>query len=123
MHKLVEGASVVRATLHSSKPLWLHLYAVPYVAVVWGSVGLAWALVGDAVHEDLWLLVGILASLAHALSWLACFWSVDFKTMATCTSLQDPYTAQMIKVVPAEHRGAVELCPLQTDKVLRGELT
>lgn len=111
-HHMVEGSSVRSSSLHITTPVWRHVYALPFLAA-WGVYGAAWMNYNDVVHEDVWLLLALVAALVHALTWLACFWSVHVRTMVTCLQVSDPFKAELIKVVPVEHRGRAELCPLQ----------
>lgn len=49
----------------------------------------------------------------QALVFLSCEWSVTIKAMLTCTKAKNVDSANLIKVIPAEHQGAGAICPIE----------
>ncbi|KAI8978621.1 cation-transporting ATPase 4 [Pilobolus umbonatus] len=52
----------------------------------------------------------------HALTFLVCQWSVDFKALFTCFKEPDVHKATLIKIVPYRYQGKGALIPLEHSK-------
>ncbi|KAI8866746.1 P-type ATPase [Ramicandelaber brevisporus] len=114
---LVRSRSIVRTSLHVKLPFWQRLYTWPFALLypIWLNVYLRQyeRYLGSA--EFTFLSLGGLITL-NILAMLACQWSVDVKTMFTCQSVNDPYEAEVIKVIPDKHRGMSAICQLERSR-------
>ncbi|KAI9136899.1 hypothetical protein BKA69DRAFT_1101510 [Paraphysoderma sedebokerense] len=121
-NRLVQSKSILASSLHSQLPTQLHLYALPFSSfyILWTYVYLS--------HYDVYLgsqeftsLSLILLVSANALVFLLGQWSVTIKAWMTCMKTSDPFKATHIRVIPTEHRGSGELCPLMKANVTQIE--
>lgn len=109
--RLVASKKIVFASLHRRKGWKRRLYGLPFaIAYVGYGVLAAW-LMARSAWSDLYWVPLVLVAAGHALSFLACHWSVAVDAFLTC-SPASVETATLVRVVPREHGGKAELVPL-----------
>ncbi|KAJ2764347.1 putative cation-transporting ATPase 1, partial [Coemansia nantahalensis] len=110
---LVQAKAVRSATLHRRLPVAQHAYTWPFVAVypVWLYV---YTMRYDELlgSKEFTVLSLILVFSTQALVLLACQWSVNVRALLTCLKVDDPYEAEMVKVLAAEHQGQSAMCEM-----------
>ncbi|KAF8324139.1 endoplasmic reticulum Ca-transporting P-type ATPase [Cantharellus anzutake] len=106
----VSSQDIERASLHTSRPLWAHAYAVPFLLLypIWAYA--YYFKYDDWVKSEEWTFLGCVAlGAGHALSFLATRWSAGAKALITSGSAQNVEEADLIRLVPFKHRGKGEI--------------
>lgn len=110
----MQSPDIARVTLHRRIPTELHIYAVPFAALypVW-FFGYFF-MYDQWFKSEEWTFIFTVALLAgHALSFLVTRWSINARALITCLSAKSIDDAQVIRVIPHEHRGEGELVKLE----------
>ncbi|KZW01434.1 hypothetical protein EXIGLDRAFT_760924 [Exidia glandulosa HHB12029] len=109
----LRSPKIASASLHAYRPLWTHIYAVPF-ALLYPLLAYTYY-----VRYDDWLgseeytfvaTVGLCAS--HGLSFLATRWSIRMRAALTCRSVNKLEDAECVCVIPLLHRGRAEIVPI-----------
>ncbi|CAG8588606.1 7711_t:CDS:10 [Funneliformis caledonium] len=110
---IVNAKSIVQSSLHTRKPLFWHGYVwfFFFLYVIWLSIYL------NAYEEyfksEEWTFLTLTSLITmNALIFLSCQWSTRAKAFFTCKKQSDIKFAQVIKIIPALHKGKGELCDL-----------
>ncbi|KAJ1932080.1 putative cation-transporting ATPase 1, partial [Linderina pennispora] len=111
--KLVLDRGIVAATLHRRLPLFQHAYIWPFTFVY-----PAWLYIYTMRYEEylgsqeFTFLSLMLVIMAQALVFLMCQWSIDMRARLTCQRVEDPYEAELVKVIAAKHLGKSAMCAM-----------
>ncbi len=87
----VSSQDIERASLHASRPVWAHIYALPFLSLypVWAYA--YFFKYDDWVMSEEWTFLGCVAlGVGHALSFLATKWSASAKAVITSSSVRLP---------------------------------
>ncbi|KAJ3156879.1 hypothetical protein HDU86_003414 [Geranomyces michiganensis] len=111
MQTLVAAKNVLDASLHTRTAREWHIYGYPFAPLY--AVWFYMHFIGDTFGSpEVGRLAFIFVGAAHALAFLVCQWSVKANVKLTCNKTNDPYTADVIKVIPTAHNGAGALCDI-----------
>jgi cation-transporting ATPase 13A1 len=106
------------------RPVWLHYYIAPFIAIyaLWFYAAIAW--LGFPEHVELTFISLAVIGILQLLMSLACFWSVHINCAFTCRKEGDVYMATHVKVIPTPNNGFPELVPLKNspDDTETGEI-
>ncbi|KAJ1730528.1 putative cation-transporting ATPase 1 [Coemansia biformis] len=111
--RLVQAKAVKAATLHRPLPVPQHAYVWPFVFVypVWLYVYTM--RYDDVLGSQEFTLLSLIAMFTlQALTFLACQWSVSARALLTCQRADDPYEAELVKVLAANHLGKNAMCEM-----------
>ncbi|KAJ2084153.1 putative cation-transporting ATPase 1 [Coemansia sp. RSA 988] len=112
--RLVQGKAVKEATLHRRLPVIQHAYAWPFTFVYAG-----WLYIYTMRYEEVLgsqeftTLSLMIMFMAQALVFLTCQWSVNMRALLTCQRVTDPYSAEVVKVIPSDELGKGEMCEME----------
>ncbi|KAJ1988413.1 putative cation-transporting ATPase 1 [Coemansia sp. RSA 1358] len=110
---LVQSKAVKSATLHRRLPTFQHAYVWPFTLVY-----PAWLYVYTLRYDDFLgsqeftVLSLMIVIMSQALVFLMCQWSVNLYALFTCQSVSDPYEAELVKVLAANHFGKNAVCEM-----------
>ncbi|KAJ2373912.1 putative cation-transporting ATPase 1, partial [Coemansia sp. RSA 2603] len=110
---LVQAKAVRLATLHRRLPRFQHAYVWPFMLVY-----PCWLYIYTVRYDEFLgsqeftALSLIIMFMIQALVFLACQWSVNINALFTCQTVNDPYEAELIKVIAADHLGKSAMCPM-----------
>ncbi|KAJ1851197.1 putative cation-transporting ATPase 1, partial [Coemansia sp. RSA 2703] len=110
---LVQAKAVRSATLHRRLPRFQHAYVWPFMLVY-----PCWLYIYTVRYDEFLgsqeftALSLIIMFMIQALVFLACQWSVNINALFTCQTVNDPYEAELIKVIAADHLGKSAMCPM-----------
>ncbi|KAI8323143.1 hypothetical protein GQ54DRAFT_303580 [Martensiomyces pterosporus] len=111
--RLVQAKAVKSATLHRRLPLFQHTYIWPFTFVY-----PAWLYIYTLRYDDFLgsqeftVLSLIIVFMSQALVFLMCQWSVNVRALFTCQKVDDPYEAELVKVIAADHLGKSAMCEM-----------
>ncbi|RUS35554.1 hypothetical protein BC938DRAFT_478473 [Jimgerdemannia flammicorona] len=114
---LVQSKSIVSASLHNPLPFKWRTYIWPFAVLypIWLYVYFFKYETYLGSEEWTFVTLGFICT-SHALSFLACQWSVSVNAAFTCIKETDPAVASIIKIVPASHKGVGTLCEIHHSK-------
>lgn len=136
--KLVDSKQIQSTTLYVRLPTWQRLYIWPFVlfysmwfgawyyltrinpAILQGllaaksaSPQYAWMTLGFWIQYEEFMLIPLaFLAVGHFLTFMSCSWSVKARALITCRRVRSVKEAQLILVVPVEHRGKAEFCKI-----------
>ncbi|KAJ1902338.1 putative cation-transporting ATPase 1 [Kickxella alabastrina] len=111
--RLVQAKAVKSATLHRKLPTLQHAYLWPFTLVYAGWLYIYTMRYNDFLgSQEFTALSLIIMFMSQALVFLMCQWSVNLRAKFTCQSIEDPYEAELIKVIAADHLGKSAMCPI-----------
>ncbi|TPX56048.1 hypothetical protein PhCBS80983_g04821 [Powellomyces hirtus] len=107
---LIAARNVADASLHIRTPKEWHIYGFPFAPLY--AVWFYFHFIDDNLFgsPEVGRLAFISVGAAHALTFLVCQWSVKANVKLTCKKAEDPYKAEVVKVIPTAHNGAGALC-------------
>jgi hypothetical protein len=83
---LVQAKSVQKASIHILLPTWRHIYALPFISIIYPNL-IFWLYLHEH-HSSAWEeyrgAVWLVAGLVNALLFLACHWSTNLRVLFTC---------------------------------------
>ncbi|KAK3854496.1 hypothetical protein Pcinc_039026 [Petrolisthes cinctipes] len=86
-----------------------HGYVLPFLVAY---CGWAWAWLGGYLWPEMGVVLVCIVGFLHALTCLACRWSVHIRCLLTCRKVRDPRHATLAKVVPTPNNGSAEIVPI-----------
>ncbi|KAJ2631168.1 putative cation-transporting ATPase 1 [Coemansia sp. RSA 1290] len=112
--RLVQAEAVKEATLHQRLPRFQHAYMWPF-AFVYPAWMYIYTLRYDEFlgSQEFTTLSLLLVFSAQALAFLACQWSVSIQALFTCRRVEDPYEAELVKVIAGDHLGKNAICKME----------
>jgi cation-transporting ATPase 13A1 len=115
---LIASKSIVKASLHRKLPTYKHAYATPFILLY-----IIWLFIYFFAYDELlgseeltFLTLGGLISL-NGLTFLITQWSVLAYVKLTCKEVKLIKEADIIRIVPLEHKGKSTICEIQHNKV------
>ncbi|KAG9049932.1 hypothetical protein FS837_008518 [Tulasnella sp. UAMH 9824] len=109
----VVSPEITHASLHKSRPFWLHVYAAPFLSLYPLLAYTYFVRYDDWVQSEEWTFLFVVGlGLSHALSFLVTRWSTGAKAFVTTSSASSLAEADCVRIVPAQHRGQGEIVPL-----------
>jgi manganese-transporting P-type ATPase len=134
----VNSPEIARVSLHVARPLWAHIYAVPFLCLypLWAYA--YYFKYDDWIKSEEWTFLGcVVLGAGHALSFLATRWSAGAKALITSSKVRatglhsvlaiiSPHplvqassieSADLIRIVPERYRGKGEMVPILRKKV------
>ncbi|KAI8975231.1 endoplasmic reticulum Ca-transporting P-type ATPase [Mycotypha africana] len=118
MQTLVQSERVQTAALLKPLPRVWHLYVWPFFSMLYPAFIYVYFFHYDTyLGSEEWTFVAIggIVSL-HALTFLACQWSVNLKALFTCLKEPNVYKASIIKIIPYRYQGKGTLVKLEHTK-------
>ncbi|KAJ2298531.1 putative cation-transporting ATPase 1, partial [Coemansia sp. RSA 2706] len=118
--RLVQAEAIKEATLHRRLPLLQHAYAWPFAAV-WAGWLYVYTQRYDVLgSQEFTALSLLLVGMVQALVFLACQWSVSVQALLTCQRADDPFNAEVVRVIAAG-LGKSAMCPVDFGLNVRDE--
>ncbi|XP_022101040.1 manganese-transporting ATPase 13A1-like [Acanthaster planci] len=103
-------------SLHNLRPVVFHGYIFPFI-FLYGIWLYFWVGVyGINEYFEAGLIALAIVGCIQILVCLFCHWSVHVRCSLTCTTENDPYKAEWLKVVPTENNGYPDIIKLHHDK-------
>ncbi|KAJ2413629.1 putative cation-transporting ATPase 1 [Coemansia sp. RSA 2530] len=110
---LVQAKAVKSATLHRRLPPFQHAYVWPFPVVYLGWLYVYTLRYDDFLGSQEFTVLSLLVVfMSQALVFLTCQWSVNIRAKFTCQSVNDPYAAELVKIIAADHLGKSALCEM-----------
>lgn len=113
-------AAIQSATLRTRKPLLLHEYIYPFLALwpAFFAVYLSEERYEKYINGQEWTFVfsGAIVTV-QSLIWLSTFWSVDLNALFTTLPASGVQDAELIKVIPAENAGSPDICTIKRETI------
>ncbi|KAG8936656.1 hypothetical protein FRC02_000114 [Tulasnella sp. 418] len=109
----VVSPEVTFASLHSSRPLWMHIYTTPFLCLYPVLAYAYFIRYDDWIQSEEWTFLTCVAlGAGHALSFLVTRWSTAANAFVTTSSASSLEEADSVRIVPVKHRGEAEIVPL-----------
>ncbi|KAG8985011.1 hypothetical protein FRB93_006112 [Tulasnella sp. JGI-2019a] len=109
----VASLDIQYASLHTYRPLWLHLYTTPFLALYPVLAYAYYVRYDDWIKSEEWtFLFTVSLGLGHALSFLSTRWHAGAKAAITTSNANSLKTANCIRIIPAKHKGQGEIVPI-----------
>jgi len=116
---LVDNPQIKSASLHNPRPLFLHVYVLPFLIVwpIFFSIYLQQETYDRYINGQEWTFVfaGSIVT-SQSLTWLMTFWNVNIRALFTASSAKNVKDAGLIKVIPTQNAGSAEICEIQRAK-------
>ena len=136
--KLVNSKQISSTALYVNRPIWQRLYFWPFVLLysLWFGAWFYLTRVNPAILRHFlaasatppaypWLTIGFwiqyeefmliplaFLAVAHFLTVMSCSWSVKARAFISARPVRSVQEAHCILIVPVEHRGKAEMCPI-----------
>ncbi|KAJ1829546.1 putative cation-transporting ATPase 1 [Coemansia sp. RSA 2599] len=110
---LVHAKAIKSATLHRKRPTLQHAYVWPFALVYPFWLYIYTLRYDDFLgSQEITALSLVIMLMSQLLVFLMCQWSVNLKALFTCQRVSDPYDAELVKIIAADHLGKSALCPM-----------
>ncbi|KAG8882698.1 hypothetical protein FRB97_007838 [Tulasnella sp. 331] len=109
----VASSDIQYASLHTYRPLWLHLYATPFLTLYPLLAYAYYVRYDDWIKSEEWTFLFVVSlGLGHALSFLVTRWNAGAKAVITTSNAAALESANCIRIIPAKHKGQGEIIPI-----------
>lgn len=109
----MQSDEIAQVTLHRRRPLWTHVYVLPFLCLYPLLAYAYYERYDDWVKSEEWTFAYTVTLVAaHALSYLATHWNVRAKALITASHVSDLDAADCVRVLPLAHKGEGDLLPL-----------
>lgn len=95
---MVKSSEIAWASLHISRPLWTHIYAVPFLCLypLWAYA--YYFKYEDWIKSEEWTFLGsVVLGAGHALSFLATRWNAGAKALITSSKVHDTRVRSIVR--------------------------